>query len=234
LTRSAHRYSRWLAHIVGPQSSIRTVEVLPPSRSEEGSWVFLTAGFVCLCVIYTLAFQVYRPDGVTNRGASAGGLPFQVMFRDLPSSEQRMFRNMKEGFTEALRARTADGDWPPVETLAASGVPPFAPDPLDKSALRWSQRRAGLLTVYLGVPPAGSAQPAFMIQILEPDASGGEQPLPNVVDEEHELLADGRVLHVTYWKHPPGGIGPRLVSDPALDGWLQIRVTSPFAVVESQ
>jgi len=235
LNRQARRASKWLEFFTGPPPAIRTVEVLPPSQSDETVGVFLTAAFVVLCVIYTLAFQLYgTASSLGDRAGANGLLPFQQLFRDLPSKEQRVFRAMQEGQQEAMRARAAEGAWPTVEALAALGIPPFAPDVLDKSALSWAQYRDGLTGNYVGVPAAGTDMPAFLILIQEPPLGGGEQVVPSVVDEEHQLLPDGTLLHVTYWKRPRESLRPGLVIDPALSGWSQIRVGSPQPPVEGR
>jgi hypothetical protein len=233
LTRPAPRLSNWLELLSGPRPAIRTVEVLPPSRSDESAWVFLTAGIVCVAVIYVLAFQTYRPPGSPAVGAAeTRTLAFQVLFRDLPGPEQRVFRQMKEGLDEALRLRSREGSWPTVAALAAEEIPPFAPDVLDRSALVWGLRQDGLIGEYVGIPAAGSGRPAFLILMQEPEPTGGEDPNAGGVDEEHQLLPDGRLLHVTFWKHASTSIRSGLITDPALDGWLQIRISSPFQIQE--
>ena len=208
----------------------RTVEVDSPSPADEGGWVLLAAGFVLLGVIYTYGFEREASLGLSAATASAGGmLPYQVLFRDLPAAEQRTFRAMQEGVGEAVRVRDRHGNWPSVDDLAADGVPPFAPDVLDKAGLRWSGRSDGLFANYLGLPSADRAAPAFLIFVQEPDPVTGEKPPPpSVVDEEHQLLADGTLLHVTYWKRPAAGLYAGLVIDPAIEGWAQIRVSTPF------
>lgn len=214
----------------GP-SLVRTVEVLPPSRSDEGTWVLLSAAFVVLCVIYVVAFQ--RLGGSAGSESTRSMLPFQVLFRDLPSTEQREFRQMQEGFGEAMAERGRSGAWASAEALGATGVPPFAPDVLDRTGLRWSQRRDGLLVQYVGLPAAGSGAPAYMIFVQEPDPVTGEKVDPKAAtDEEHQVLRDGTLLHVTYWKR--GGAVPSsgVVAEPALQGWSQIRLTNPFEKVE--
>jgi hypothetical protein len=191
------------------------------------------AGFVCLCVIYTIAFQRYGGPWSTGAAIEVNtALPYQVLFRDLPGDQQRVFRAMQEGVTEALRMRAESGSWPSVASLAAAGIPPFAPDVLDRAGLRWSRRDATLLIEYVGVPSADAGMPAFLILIQEPGPGGGERPSPSVLDEEHQMLPDGTLLHVTYWKRSPDSLPAGLVPDPALEGWSQIRVNNPSIVVE--
>lgn len=190
--------------------------------------MFLTGGAILVVVIYVVAFQVYRPPGAPGSSADDRTLAYQVLFRNLPGGEQRIYRQMKEGFDEALRQRDQSGSWPAVETLASDGVPPFSPDAIDKSPLSWTRRQEGLVAEYIGLPAEGSMSPAFLLLLQEPDPGGGEDPNAGGVDEEHQLLADGRLLHVTYWKRSSRSIRPGLIVDPALDGWTQIRIGSPF------
>jgi len=215
----------WRTACAGP----RTVEVESPSAGDEGSWVFLSAAFVCLCVIYVVAFQTV---GQRASVASLGLLPYQTLFRDLPSPEQRALRAMQEGVAEAVAARDADGAWPSAAALAEQGIPPFATDPLDRAKLEWNEHRAPLAVDYLGVPHAG-AGPLFLIAVREPEPGGSEQPVPGVIDEEHRALANGALVHVTFWKHAAGGPVPsELIADPALRGWTQIRVEQPSVSLE--
>lgn len=216
----------------GEAPAIRTVELSSPSFENEISWVVLTATFIVLCVIYAIAFET------ADRGAAGGNaakalLPYQVLFRDLPSAEQRVFRELQEGAGEVVRLRAADGDWSAVEALASQGIPPFAPDPLDPSHRAWRRERGGLVTNYVGRSPADPEAPAFLLLIVEPDPVTGERPPPpSVIDEEHQLLGKDVLLHVTFWKKRGGDVAARVVNDPAIEGWTQIRVRSPFEEME--
>ena len=216
--------------------SLRTVEVLPPSNADEAGWVFLAAGFVLLGVIYTYGFERegMRAAG-PSQGAGSGLLPYQVLFRDLPSPEQRVFRAMQEGVGEGVRLRAERSRWPTVEELSKDGIPPFAPDVLDKAGLRWSGESDGLFANYLGVPSGSAGMPAFLILVQEPDPVTGEKPPPpSVVDEEHQVLPDNTLLHVTYWKRPAPNLHPGLIVDPAIEGWQQIRLRSPLEELDQQ
>lgn len=218
----------WWRLLAAPRPAIRTEEVIPPSQRDDGSWVFLAAMAIVVCVIYIIGFERGGPAG-RNAGAQARALlPYQTLFRDLPSVEQRVFRAMQEGLGEALRTRGSTQAWPAVATLAAQGVPPFAPDVLDRSALRWELRSTALLYQYVGIPSASREAPAFMISIVEPEPITGEKPIPGVVDEEHQVLPDGLLLHITYWKRRADGIGTGPITEPSLAGWTQIRVKSPI------
>jgi hypothetical protein len=206
---------------------VRVVDVVPPAGREEGMWVVLTAGFVVLVVIYVIAFE-REASRATRETRGPETLPYQVLFRDLPGPEQRVFRAMQEGAVEILALGAARGRWPAVAELAADGVPPFAPDPLDRARLGWQLRESGLVHQYVGVPAERGRSPSFMIAVVEPDPQTGERPAPGVVDEEHQLAADGRLLHVTYWKRMTDEMPAGTVLDPALAGWMQIRVRSLF------
>lgn len=227
----------WSPAPQGAGEAIRVVEVEPPSRADEAGWVLLAAGVVLLGVIYTYGFEREGTRGLAAaaKGPGSGLLPYQVLFRDLPSAEQRMFREMQEGAAEAVRLRAQDGSWPASAALADAGVPPFARDVLDKAGFAWSTQREGLLVNYLGVPSVPGQAPALLIFVQEPDPVTGEKPPPpSVVDEEHQVLPDNTLLHVTYWKRPPANLRPGLIGDPALAGWQQIRVKSPLEELEQQ
>ncbi|MDX2170932.1 MAG: DUF6162 family protein [Deltaproteobacteria bacterium] len=221
---------RWFGAAAVADGGVVTHEVRSASSGEEESWVFLTAAFICLCVIYALIFQLYDGARVTTLNTA---LPYQVLFRDLPGAEQRTFRQMQEGVSEALRGRSASGAWPSVDALAAEGVPPFAADPLDTLGLRWSERRDGLATQYLAMPVEPRQAPAFLILVVEPEPGASEAQA--VIDEEHQGLPDGRVVHITYWKRTPALLPESgLVADPALQGWSQIRVANPVQIIEER
>ena len=213
-------------------ADLRTVDVLPPSGRDEGTWAFFGAMFILLCAIYAVAFE----RGGKVSGAAATGpavLAYQVLFRDLPGPEQRIFRAMQEGALEAIAVRGSGKPWPSVEALAGDGVAPFAPDPLDRTGLGWTLRHDELLYQYIGTPSDARA-PSFMIFALEPEPTTGEKAVPGVVDEEHQLLPDGTLLHVTYWKRIGASMPQSMVFDPALEGWTQIRVTSLVEELEKR
>jgi hypothetical protein len=213
----------------------RTVEVVSPSHGGEAGWVLIAAGYIVLCMIYVYAFGREGPHAVDAARGTSTLLPYQVLFRDLPNEEQRTFRDMQEGSLEALRLRGETGSWPNVAALAAAGIPPFAPDVLDKQKLRWVDRRDGLFVDYLGVPSASEGATAFLILVQEPDPVTGEKPPPpSVVDEEHRLLPDGRLLHVTFWKRSAAGVDAGTIVDPALQGWQQIRLKTLFEEMEQR
>ena len=201
---------------------LRTVEVVPPSRSREGVNVALVASAILLAALYAILVRV---SGPAARSDKADSLPFQMTFQELPGDEQRMFRELSEGFGEARRLRGAEGKWPSPERLARDQIPPFAPDAIDRAGYRWTLRQEGLILNYLGTP-AQKASPELLLLIQEPESIGAEQPNAAVVDQEHVLLPDGKLLHVTYWKGTSKNAPTELEYRPEVDGWTQIRFAS--------
>ena len=169
---------------------------------------------------------------LASSSAASGGapsarnlLPFQKPIADRPSSEQRVFRELQEGLIEAEAARSSNGSWPAVPTLAESGIPPFAADPTQHPAYAWALLQGGTLVNYLGIPKSGDA-PAWLLLVQEPEA--GAPPDPAAEDEEHHRLVNGSMLHVSIWLHANGRqIGPRLVRVPQAEGWTQLYAVGP-------
>ena len=64
--------------------------------------------------------------------------------------------------------------------------------------------------------------------------TGEKPPPPSVIDEEHHVLPDNTLLHVTYWKRPAQNLRAGMIVDPAIEGWQQIRVKSPLEEIEQQ
>ena len=204
------------------EALIREIEVQPPSASSEAFLVTLLGGAIVLVAVYSIGFRVHGWAAAPAQVSDL--LPFQQLFRDLPSSEQRTFRALQEGFTEARNLRVRTGAWPQVAALAGDGVPPFAADALDAAKYHWSFLQDGLLVNYLGQPTRGHGAPDFLLLIQEPPPVGAELQVAGVVDEEHELLPDGRLLHVTWWKRNAGTAPSGILVRPEIEGWTQIRI----------
>ena len=202
---------------------VRTVEVEPPSRAREGANVALLSLGILLAALYAILLRV---GGPAADAARADSLPFQVTFQELPSDEQRMFRELGEGFSEAKRIRGAEGKWPSPERLARDQIPPFAPDAIDHAGYRWTLLQDGLVLNYVGTP-AQEGNPELLLLIQEPEAVGAEQPNAAVIDQEHVLLPDGKLLHVTDWKRKKAGAPAEVQFRPEVDGWTQVRLESP-------
>lgn len=202
-----------------PDLPIRTVEVVPPSKSNESVSVLLVSGAIVLVALYAIAART----GLGARSAQADSLPFQMVFQDLPGPEQRIVRELTEGFAEAKRVRGVTGKWPAPADLARDQIPPFAEDALDRARYQWSLKQERLLFNYLGTP-ASEGSPEFLLVVQEPEPAGGETAVAGVVDEEHELLPDGKLLHVTYWRRKFAA-GPEVIYPrPEIEGWTQIRL----------
>ena len=196
----------------------RTVEILPPSHSGEARVVLRAALAI---VLGALLLGAWRRGAEPDVGA--GLLPYQVAFRDLAPEIQRADRELLEGVVEAENARAETGAWPAPETLAAEGVPPFAPDPLRATEVHWTRLEDGPSVSYRGVPVEEDGL-ELLVLIQEPDPRVGERFDPNAPpDETHHRLPDGSLLHVTLWYRPRALGGPtELLLRPFTEGFLQI------------
>jgi hypothetical protein len=203
---------------------VRTVEINPPSRSGESLAVAMIAAFIAMCAVYTISIRK-GAAGLPGNGAtrSVDSLSFQTTFQELPGPEQRIVRELLEGFTEAKRLRAETRAWPAPEKLAADQIPPFAQDVLDKMGYRWTLRQVRLVVNYVGTATAPGS-PDFLLMIQEPEPADAYLPQPKVEDEEHQLLPDGKLLHVTYWMRPAGGVPAAIIARPEIERWTQIRV----------
>jgi len=174
------------------------------------------------CVWIYLAFA----SGAVGAGPKKKNLlPFQVVIAERPSDEQRIFRELQEGLSEAEASRAANGAWPSVEQLREDGIPPFALDPTQKRSYTWSLMQSGSMINYLGLPQSPGV-PAWLVLIQEPDA--GVPPDQAFEDEEHHRLSTGQMLHVSTWTHastPP--VAARIVRMPQAEGWTQLYAVGP-------
>jgi hypothetical protein len=145
-----------------------------------------------------------------------------IAFRALPGDVQRMYRRCLDGLADAEEVRADTGAWPAVDALAARGVPPFAPDPIDKAGYRWELRRDRTTVNYVGVPATG---PTLVITILEPDPGTPIDPTA-YTDEQHHRLRTGEMIHVAVWMGTKPVRGVMVI--PAIeDGWQRITMGSP-------
>ncbi len=180
--------------------TLRTVDVRPPSvRHELGLVLRFTARILCCAAGLLILDRAAVP-----RTPGAGRLDLdQRAFADLPAPEQRMFRQIQEGIAEAERVRSTTGRWPQPAALAADGIPPFAPDPLDRAGHSWALVQEATEINYVGV--AKSTQgPGFVVHIVEPDPGIPVDPRIQP-DEVHHRLSDGTLLHVMIWMGPVSG-----------------------------
>jgi hypothetical protein len=210
-----------LAMDQGP--SVRRVDIRPPSVRSETVNVLRIAG----AIVIVVAVYLIRPLSEAGRESPSERnlLPYQTLVRDVPSTEQRVFRELQEGLLEAERLRSTTGAWPDVSALSADGIPPFAPDPTAKgTSCRWRVLNEGVFTNYLGIPSTADA-PAWLLAIREPELGSAPDLAPN--DEEHHRLMDGTVLHVSIWNvrersRVSGGL--LAIRRPEMEGWRQLLV----------
>jgi hypothetical protein len=203
----------------GSGQTLRTVVISPPSVRAETVNVLKATGAIVLIVAAYLFRPSFGDQPATFSGEPAIGLlPYQRLVRDAAPVDQRMFRELQEGLLEAERLRAVTGQWPDVATLAAEGIPPFAPDPTRKIAYKWTSVRQDWAINYLGVP-ADSSAPAWVLVILEPEPGAPADPAPN--DETHHRLPDGTTLHVSIWNIPEAkrGSGFAALRLPQNEGW---------------
>ena len=152
-------------------------------------------------------------------------LPFQKLIADRAPAEQRMFRELQEGLLEAEAVRSTTHAWPTPQSLAEAGIPPFAPDPTQRSRYVWSLVRSGTMVNYLGIPTAAGL-PAWLLFVQEPEP--GVPPDQTFEDEEHHRLTGGAMLHVSAWVHGDGrAVAQRIVRLPQAEGWTQLYAVGP-------
>lgn len=175
-------------------------------------------------IAYWSALAVSAQTYAPSRAIAAEPSPFEVTFQDLDPADQRLYRALREGLAEAERRRSASGRWPSSPDLAREGVPPFAPDPIDRARHAWTSAQRGTVLNYAGTPDAASGKQTLLAIVTEPDP--GTAPDPGAqVDDVHHRLDDGTMIHVTVW------IGPGLDTREAAgvvapdQGWRQIMVS---------
>ncbi len=207
-------------------TSVRTHEIRPPSARAE-TWAVARAAFhVVYWSALVVSAQTYaaQPTGASSTSPAS---PFERRFADLPFADQRLFRALQEGIAEAERIRSSTGRWPRADELARLGVPPFAPDPLDRAGYTWRSVQTGTKADYAGTPAAGSGREGFFAVIAEPEAGTPNDPLA-AVDEIHHRLGDGTMIHVTIWMGPPlANLGEAFSLLPPENGYRQVLAGTP-------
>ncbi len=199
----------------------RTVSVQALSARDELLLVARASMALVVCVWMYLAFA----SGLGGPAESQKHLlPFQVLIAERPGEEQRTFRELQEGLSEAEAARASSGVWPSSEALAKDGIPPFAPDPTQRLTYTWTLVQSGSFVNYLGIPKGGSA-PAWLVLVQEPEP--GVPPDQAVEDEEHHRLSTGQMLHVSTWTHATAPAAGRVVRMPQAEGWTQLFAVGP-------
>ena len=204
-------------------ASVRRVRVQPLSARAELAGVLRASMVIAIAswILLAAGSANFRDAGTATRNL----LPFQILIRDRPSSDQRMFRELQEGLLEAETRRTTTGSWPAVAALAGDGVPPFAFDPTAKRAqYDWTFTRSGTFVNYLGIPRQPDA-PAWLLLVLEPEP--GAPPDQAREDEEHHKLTTGVMLHVSTWTRADGRVANRITRTPQSEGWTQLYAVGP-------
>jgi hypothetical protein len=185
---------------------------------ERGLVFAAAAGIVSVIAVYVAV----KGRNTDERAKSL--LPYQTLVRDLPGSDQQMFRSLRQGLLAAEADRARTGAWPEPFSLARRGVTPFAAL-ADAAVYEWSRRQQGAIINYFG-QPRDPAQPAWLIEIQEPEP--GMPPDPAPLDEEHHRLPDGTTLHTYVWTHRFGGQVPvGFVRQPQSSGWMEVFSTPP-------
>jgi hypothetical protein len=200
-------------------TEIRTVEVESPSIRAETRLVIKLAFHIGYCAALVIFGRAHATAEEPTR-------PGVRKFQDLSGPDQRVFRALQEGLVEAERERSRGGSWPDVPALAAQGIPPFAPDPIDKAGYAWRLVASGTLVNYVGSPSADSSRPSFLAIVTEPEP--GSPPDPQTTpDEFHHKLANGTMIHVSMWMGPGLGDRDRPVATVSADGgWAEVIVGS--------
>jgi hypothetical protein len=151
-------------------------------------------------------------------------LPYQTLARQLPESDQRLFKTLREGLLAAEVDRVRTAAWPEPSDLAARAIAPFASEG-DGPTYRWTRFQQGAIVNYFGQPRDPSA-PAWLLEIQEPEP--GIRPDTAPIDEEHHRLSDGTIVHTYVWMHGYGTqIPPGFVRQPQNSGWTEVFSTPP-------
>jgi hypothetical protein len=185
---------------------------------ERGLVLATAAGIVSVIAVYVVL------NGKNAGGRAGALLPYQVLSRDLPEPDQQMFRSLRQGLMVAESDRARTGAWPSPSALARQGVAPFATSG-QTSAFEWSMLKQGAIVNYFR-QPRDTAQPAWLLEIQEPEP--GMPPDPAPLDEEHHRLPDGTLLHTYVWTHRFGGqVQAGFVRQPQNSGWTEVFSTPP-------
>ena len=179
----------------------------------ERAGVFVIAGVIVTIVVIYLVLN----GATSGNDASRSMLPYQTLAASLPEPDQRLFRALRESLTTAESLRSRSGRWPDARPLALPG-----------EGYVWSRLDRGVVVNYLG-RPTNPSQPAWLLEIQEPEPGTAADPAPN--DEEHQRLPDGTTLHVYVWTHRLGGqVPPDFVAQPQNTGWTEVFAQVPNPV----
>jgi uncharacterized protein DUF6162 len=198
-----------------------TQEVRSPGRSGSGrerTSILLLAALIIGGIGVYLALRVSGSGSDTQKDL----LPYQVLARTLPDSEQQTFSAIRSGLAEAEAERGRQTRWPEPAALASRGIAPFAGA---TGSLKWQQFQQGKIVDYLGIP-SDPALPAWLLVLQEPEPNMPPDPAPP--DDEHHRLPDATTLHVYVWMHQYGGrVTPGFIAQPQAQGWTQVFRVPP-------
>ncbi len=192
-------------------TGIRKIVVRSPSIARE-------TGIVAI-VVFQIVFWsavVVGASRATTDGPASTLQADEIAFETLDSDEQRMYRRALEGLAEAEEARAKIGTWPSVDELARRGIPPFAPDPIDRSGYRWKLVHDRYAFNYVGIPR--DDRPTYVIAAIEPEPGAAEMA---AVDETHHKIGEV-VIHVGVWRGTVRELTTPLVQFQFLDGWRRV------------
>lgn len=189
------------------------------SSRRERVAVLALAGLIVSGIGFYLALRASDTGGNSQKNL----LPYQLLARALPDSEQQIFRALRRGLLDVEAERSRLSRWPEPSALANQGVAPFAQD--DGAQFRWQRFQTGATVNYLGLP-ADPSSPAWMLAVKEPEPNTPPDPAP--LDDEHHKLPDGTTLHIYVWMHRFGGrVAPGFVAQPQNEGWTQVFSAPP-------
>lgn len=198
-------------------------EVQSPGRL--GSSRVERAGVLTLAALIVGGIGFYlalRASG-DRSGTQKNLLPYQVLVRTLPDSDQRVFLALRQGLLDIEAERSRESRWPEPSLLAGRGLAPFADT--EGAGFRWQRFQAGATINYLGLP-ADASSPAWLLAVQEPEPNTPPDPAP--LDDEHHRLPDGTTLHIYVWTHQYGGrVPPRFFPQPQTEGWTQVFSALP-------
>jgi hypothetical protein len=172
-------------------------------------------GLAALVVVSVAAYLAVK-SSVLEVATTGRLLPYQALAQTLTSADKTMYQELLARYLELEQFRIRTGKWPETAVLAAR--PPYT----------WTRSEEALFVNYLATPSTEVSESAWLIVAQEPDPRAPPDPAPN--DETHRRLADGTILHVTFWTHRFGGqIAPGFIRQPETKGWTQV-LTAPVPV----
>lgn len=120
---------------------------------------------------------------------------------ELSEPQQKFFKTLREQLRKAEEERGRNKKWP-----EAAGIFP--------EGFKFEQQ--GIYVNYSGE----SAGLRWLVLFIEPDPRFPPEKVPE--DDEHHVLSDGTMIHVTVWTQPMSEArSERVTAFPAAEGWLE-------------